>query len=176
MHGSATLTVVDAATLTGRLSTETANIAALQAQVPGYNTFAELATARTAMYRDNRVYAVMAPQVFEVIEADSIAAEVTTMRANEASLQAAVTSLVGQSGYRTAAAHYEGFVSAVNEAAGISARIDARVIAEMPSNYPGSTRVFVFASHRLFDAQIDLAHASYDESIIGLASGGVSGT
>jgi cytochrome c oxidase assembly factor CtaG len=52
-------------TLQARLSTEEASINALVAKVPTDTTWAELDADRSAMYKDNRVYAVMSPQVFE---------------------------------------------------------------------------------------------------------------
>jgi hypothetical protein len=176
VKGATTLSTSDAATLEARLATETTNITTLQSQVSAATTAAELKTASTSMYVDNRVYAVMVPQVLEVIEADATSAQVTTMQGNEATLEASVTSLVGQPGYKNAASHYDAYVANVTHASVAADGVDASVIAQMPANFPGDTHVFVTASHRLLAAQIDLARASYDASIIGLASGGYTGS
>ena len=176
VKGATTLSAADSTTLTTRLATETSNIATLQSQVAAATTRAELKTASNSMYVDNRVYAVMVPQVLEVIEADATTAQVTTMQANEAALAASVSSLAGQAGYKDAEAHYEAFVANVTRASLLAQGVDATVIAQMPANFPRDTHVFVTASHRLLDAQIDLARASYDASIVGLASGGYTGS
>jgi hypothetical protein len=176
VKGATTLSTSDQATLEARLATETANITALQGQVAAATTGAELKTASRSMYVDNRVYAVMVPQVLEVVEADATSAQVATLQANEATLEASVTSLVGQPGYKDAAVHYDAYVANVTHASVAAQGVDASVISQMPANFPGDTHVFVDASHRLLAAQIDLARASYDASIIGLASGGYTGS
>ncbi|MCU1488902.1 MAG: hypothetical protein JWM85_307, partial [Acidimicrobiaceae bacterium] len=97
--GAKSLTSAHATLLNTRLSAETTNIAALAAKVPTDTTNAQLSADRSAMLSDNRVYAVMTPQVFQTIEADSISAQVTTLQADEAGLQSEVAALVGQPGY-----------------------------------------------------------------------------
>ena len=64
-------------------------------------TKAELNADRAAMFKDNRVYAVMSPQVFEMIEASVVASQVTVLQGNETTLQSEVASFVGLPGYRT---------------------------------------------------------------------------
>jgi hypothetical protein len=50
------------------------------------------------------------------------------------------------------------------------------VIAQLPGDFPRDTSVFVNANHKLLDADIALARANYNASIIGLASGGYAGS
>ena len=49
-------------------------------------------------------------------------------------------------------------------------------MAQLPQDFPGDTHVFVDANHQLLAADIALARANYDASIIGLAAGGYSGS
>jgi hypothetical protein len=172
---SKTLTLAHAAALNLNISTATTNINALVAKVPSDTTRTELNMDRASMFKQNRVFAVLTPQVFETIEADAIAAQVATFQANESALQASVNSLVGQHGYRNALNHYLAFVSSVNYALALTNRVTTAVLAQTPADYPGDTHVFVNANEKLLRADIALAHASYDESIIGLAAGGYTG-
>jgi hypothetical protein len=98
-----------------------------------------------------------------------------SLEANEPALQSSVTSLLGQHGYKNAFNHYVSFVKSVNQASVLSSDVTTAVLAQTPADYPGDTHVFVRANERLLNADIALAHASYDESVIGLASGGYTG-
>jgi hypothetical protein len=49
------------------------------------------------------------------------------------------------------------------------------VLDQTPQGFPGNTRVFVLQNRQILDANIALAYAAYDASIIGLASGGYTG-
>ena len=171
-----TLTSTHATILSNNVSTDTTNINALVLKVPNDTTLAELRFDQKAMYQQNRVYAVITPQVFQTIEADAIAAQVTTFEANETTLQTSVNDLIGQPGYKNALRHFEAFVRAVNNAANDSSRVDAAVLAQIPADYPGDTSVFVHANRELLNADVALAYASYDETIIALASGGYTGS
>jgi len=173
--GAKSLTAPHATLLNTRLGAETAAINALVAKVPTDNTRAELNTDRAAMLRDNRVYAVMTPQVIQTIEADSIAAEVATFQASEAALQAGVSSLSGQPGYQNALNHFLAFVRNVNRAQENSTNVAGAVLLQLPQDWPRDTHVFVQANHELLNAGVGLAYAQYDESIIGLATGGYTG-
>jgi hypothetical protein len=173
--GATSLTAPHATTLKASIATATTNIDALVAKVPTDTTNAQLAVDRASMLKENRVFAVLTPQVFLTIEADSIAAQVVTFQANESSLQGSVNSLVGQHGYTNALNHYVAFVKAVNVANAAASNITTAVLAQTPADYPGDTHVFVHANRELLRADISLAHASYDESVIGLASGGYTG-
>ena len=171
-----TLTAAHAALLNARITADTANVNALVAKVPTDTTVAELNTDRAAMLRDNRVFAVVTPQVFQTIEADGIALQVSTDEGNETSLQASVTSLIGQHGYTNALNHYMAFVRSVNAAATDSADVTTAELAQTPADYPGDTHVFVHANGELLNADLALAHAAYDVTVIGLASGGYTGS
>jgi hypothetical protein len=174
--GATSLTTAHAALLSSRLTSESASIAALVAKVPTDTTLAELNTDRAAMLQDNRVYAVMTPQVFETIEGDSIAVQVTTDTASEPTLQTSVSALVGEPGYQTALNHYNAFVKSVTSASLAVTDVETTELAQTPADFPGDTHIFVNANKRLLNADIALAHASYDASVIGLASGGYTGS
>ena len=173
--GATSLTAPHAVTLKASIATVSANIAALVAKVPTDTTNAQLAVDRASMLKENRVFAVLTPQVFLTIEADGIAAKVVTLQANESALQGSVNSLVGQHGYTNALNHYVAFVKAVNVANAAASNITTAVLAQTPADYPGDTHIFVHANRELLRADLSLAHASYDESVIGLASGGYTG-
>lgn len=170
-----TLSASDASTLAARLTTETSSINTLVVTVPTDTTMTELRKARKTMIEGNRVFAVLTPQVFEVIEADSTASQVTTLQAGEAALQSSANSLAGEPGYRNAVNHYDRYVTAVNRAALDSAHVSETVIAQMPDDFPRDTHVFVSANRQLLTADVALAHANYDADVIGLASGGYTG-
>jgi hypothetical protein len=173
--GSKTLTAPHAVTLNANIGTATTNINALVTKVPTDTTQAQLTTDRASMLQQNRVFAVLTPQVFQTIEADAFGAEVLTDQSNEAALQSSVNSLAGQHGYTNALNHYVAFVRAVNNASIDSNKVATDVLAQTPADYPGDTHVFVTANHQLLNAGIALAHASYDANIIGLATGGYTG-
>jgi hypothetical protein len=170
------LTSSDASTLAAGLSTATANITGLLAQVKADTTMAELRAAQKSMIQGNRVFAVLTPQVFEVMEADTVAAQAATLQSGEAALLAEIDTLQGQPGYANALKHDTAYVAQVNLAAADSAHVSTVVIAQQPQDFPGDTHVFVNANHQLLTADIALARANYNASVIGLASGGYSGS
>jgi len=164
------------AILQARLLTEGTSINALIAKVPTDTTRAELNADRAAMLKDNRVYAVMSPQVFEMIEASVIANQVTTMQGNEATLQSETASIVGLPGYKNALNHYNNYVARLSNWSTKIVSVESIVLAQTPQGYPGNTKVFVAQNHQILDANIALAYAAYDASIIGLATGGYTGS
>ena len=170
------LTPSDASTLAARLTAATANINTLLAQVPKDTTMVELRAAQRIMIQGNRVFAVLTPQVFQVIEADSVAAQATTLQSGEAALLAEIDTLAGQPGYANALRHDTAYVADVNLAAADSAHVSTVVIAQLPQDFPADTHVFVNANHQLLAADIALARANYNASVIGLASGGYTGS
>ncbi len=170
------LTPSDASTLAARLTAATANINDLLAQVPKDTTLLELRAAQRAMIQGNRVFAVLTPQVFQVIEADTVAAQASAMQSGEAALLAEIDTLEGQPGYANALKHDTAYVADVNLAAADSAHVSMVVIAQLPQDFPADTHVFVNANHQLLAADIALARANYNASIIGLASGGYTGS
>lgn len=170
------LSTSDASTLAARLAIETTSIDSLVASVPNDTTFAELRSARRTMVEGDRVFAVETPQVFEVIEADAIASQVVTFESAEPTLEAAVSSMVGEPGYRNARSHYRNLVRAVSDASRLSAHVGTAVIAQLPSDFPHDMGIFVQGNRHLLAADVALAHASYDETIIGLSSGGYTGS
>ena len=173
--GATTFSANAASTLEARLSTEESSIDSLIAKVPTDTTFAELRADRAAMLKDNRVYAVMSPQVFESIEASLVQVQVTTMQGNEPTLQTEVASLSGLPGYQNALNHYNSYVARLSNWSTKIVTIETVVLAQTPQGFPGNTSVFVAENHQVLDANIALAYAAYDASIIGLAAGGYTG-
>ena len=170
------LTASDTSILQARLSTEESSIGALVTKVPTDTTKAELNADRAAMLKDNRVYAVMSPQVFEMIEASVVASQVTTMQGNESTLQSEAASLVGLPGYKNALNHYNNYVTRLSNWSTKIVTVEGVVLAQTPQGYPGNTKTFVAENHQILDANIALAYAAYDASIIGLATGGYTGS
>ena len=174
--GASSLTANAATTLQARLSTEESSINSLVAKVPTDTTKAELNTDRAAMLKDNRVYAVMSPQVFEMIDASVVASRVTTMQGNESTLQSEVASILGLPGYKNALNHYNNYVARLSNWSTRIVTVEGVVLAQTPQGYPGNTKFFVAKNHEILDANIALAYAAYDASIIGLATGGYTGS
>ena len=162
--------------LQARLLTEESSINSLIAKVPTDTTRAELNADRAAMLKDNRVYAVMSPQVFEMIEASVVANQVTAMQGNESTLQSETASIIGLPGYKNALNHYNNYVARLANWSTRIVNVEGIVIAQTPQGYPGNTKIFVAQNHRILDANIALAYAAYDASIIGLATGGYTGS
>ncbi len=169
------LTAAHAAALNADVAAALANINALIAKVPTDTTNTELRADATEMVRKNRVFAVLTPQVFLTIESDSVASGVASLQGEESNLLAAVNGLVGQHGYKNAFNRYTQFVTLVNRASLDATDIATRVLAQTPANFPGDTGLFVHANRALLGANIELARANYDASIIGLAAGGYTG-
>ncbi|HVA53544.1 MAG TPA: hypothetical protein VNF05_08515 [Acidimicrobiales bacterium] len=170
-----TLSASASTTLQARLSAEESSINALIAKVPTDNNRAELNADRAAMLKDNRVYAVMSPQVFEMIEASVVASQVATLQTNEAVLQSEVSSIVGLPGYKNALNHFDNYVKRLSNWSIRIVTVEGVVLAQTPQGFPGNTRFFVAENHDILDANIALAYAGYDTSIIGLATGGYVG-
>jgi hypothetical protein len=174
--GATLLTASNATTLQARLSTEESSINSLVAKVPTDTTNAELNADRAAMLKDNRVYVVMSPQVFEMIEASVVASQVTTMQSNESTLQSEAASLLGLPGYQNALWHYNNYVARLSNWSTKILTVEGVVLAQAPQGFPGNTKFFVAENHEILDANIALAHAAYDASIIALATGGYTGS
>jgi hypothetical protein len=170
------LTVTSMSTLQARLSTEQSTNNALIAKVPTDTTKAELNADRSAMLKDNRVYAVMSPQVFEMIEASVVARQVTTMQGNESTLQSETTSIVGLPGYKNALNHYNNYVARLSNWSARIVTVEGVVLAQTPQGYPGNTKIFVAQNEQILNANLALAYAAYDATIIGLATGGYTGS
>jgi hypothetical protein len=170
------LSASDSSILQARLLTQESSISSLTAKVPTDTTRAELNADRAAMLKDNRVYAVMSPQVFEMIEASVVASQVTTMQGNEATLQSETASVVGLPGYKTALNHYNNYVARLSNWSTKIVTVESVVLAQTPEGFPENTKIFVDQNHRILDANIALSYAAYDASIIGLATGGYTGS
>jgi len=173
--GAKSLIAAHAATLSANVSSALTNINALVTKVPTDTTNVELRTDEISMVKQNRVFAVLTPQVFLTIEADNVAGEVTSLHGEEPSLLSTVNGLVGQHGYTNALNRYTDFVKLVNRASLDATDVAARVIAQTPAEFPDDTGLFVHTNRAFLDANIVLAHANYDASIIGLSSGGYIG-
>jgi hypothetical protein len=170
------LSVSASSILQARLSTEVTSIDALIAKVPTDTTKAELNADRAAMLKDNRVYAVMSPQVFEMIEASVVANQVTSLQGNEPTLLSETQSIVGLPGYKNALNHYNNYVARLLNWSTKIVTVEGVVLAQTPQGYPANTKIFVAQNHQILDANLALAYAAYDANIIGLATGGYTGS
>lgn len=174
--GAKSLTSAHVTLLDTRLAAEKTSIEALVTKVPTDTTTAQLKADATTMLADNRVFAVMSPQVFETIGGDAVLAATSTLSLEQASLLSEVTSLAGDPGYNNANNHYQDFVRRI---AGVSTSIAAdevNELAQTPQGYPGNQHVFEQTNRDILKANISLAYATYDASIIGLATGGYTGS
>jgi hypothetical protein len=97
------------------------------------------------------------------------------MQGNEPTLQTEVASLSGLPGYQNALNHYNSYVARLSNWSTKIVTIETVVLAQTPQGFPGNTSVFVAENHQVLDANIALAYAAYDASIIGLAAGGYTG-
>ena len=176
VSGATSLTPAHAALLSARIATEQANINALVIKVPTDTTNAQLNSDRAAMYQDNRVFAVMTPQVFETINADSAAAQLATLQKNEATLATEVSSLTGQPGYQNAVNHLNNYMTRIGRESTTLSNLVISVLAQQPSGYPGNQHFFVRANHEILQADVAIAYANYDASVIALATGGYTGS
>jgi hypothetical protein len=173
---SGTLTPAHATLLNGSITTAIANSQALNARVLIATTHGELNTDRNKMVLNNRVFAVLTPQVFQVIDADTVVKQVAGYRANEPSLQADVNDINGRHGYKEALEHYTAFVRNVNTAARDSVAVSTTVLNQTPTKYPKNADVFVKANTKLLAADKSLAQSTYLAGLIGLESGGYAGS
>ena len=173
---SKTLDPTHASVLTARLTSETSSISGLIAKVPTDTTQAQLNADRQAMLQDNRVYAVMSPQVFETISADAAMSQLVVLQAEEPQLAGEVASIVGQPGYKNALRHDQNFVVRIANQTAALTTVVTNVLAQQPSNYPGDQSFFAHANVRIRDANVAIAYANYDASVIALATGGYTGS
>lgn len=168
------LTPSDQASLEQKLTQATTSIDGLVQSVPG-DTRAQLRAARRTMIRDNRVFLVLTPQVYEVVESDTVASEADGLAAQEPTLLGEVNQSSGKAGYKNALGHYNRYVAAVKRAQAETGRVSDSLLAQTPERFPRDRRVFVRANHRILAASDALAKAGYDETIIALATGGYTG-
>lgn len=174
-NAGTSLSTVHINLLSARLGTEQTSINGLITKVPGDTTWAELNSDNRAMLADNRVYAVMTPQVFETIWGDVVLTNATSLNLEKSTLQGEVTSLLGDPGYNNALNHLNNFVRKVSNVTTDIPNVEARELAQSPTGYPGNTHVFVNSNEAIRDANIALADADYDASVIALATGGYTG-
>ena len=168
VKGSANLSPSDKSFLTGELATETSNIATLISDVPGDTTVAELQTHATAMVQDNRVFAVVTPQVRDSITADNELALDVTMSATGTSLSAALNARSTDPGYNNALQRFNKMVKVLTTTSTNASAVDALVLQQTPAGYPGNQHVFSKASDELARGAQDLAQAAGDNVMIQL--------
>lgn len=172
---SATLSPTHAKLLDARLANASSDLSALSAKVRADISLSALRADRISMLNENRVFAVLTPQVFLTVNSDAVFAEIANFHSGEPALEASVMSLLGQSGYQNARAHYRRLVREVDRSTTLTTRALNEALEQRPSGFPRNTRVFVDANRRLLAAGRSLAQADYDESVIGLATGGYRG-
>jgi hypothetical protein len=113
------------------------------------------------MLKDNRIYAVMSPQVFEMIDASVVARQIAMMQGSESTLQSKTTSLVGQPGYKNALSHYSNYVARPCNWSTRIAIVGRIVLAQTPQRFPGNTRIFAAQIHQILNANTALAYPAY---------------
>lgn len=169
------LTPSDQGALEQKIAASTTSINGLIQSVPT-DTLPQLRAASRTMIDQNRVFAVLTPQVYEVIASDTVAGQAATLAAEEPSLQAEVTAAQGQVGYRNAESHYSAFVRAVAAAQAGTTRVSANLLVQVPADYPRDRGLFVRSNRQILLAADALARASYDQTIVALATNGYTGS
>lgn len=175
VSAATTLTPSDQGILEQKIATSTTSINGLIQSVPN-DTMAQLRAADRTMIYQNRVFAVLTPQVYEVIASDTVAGQAATLYGQEPQLEADVTAAQGQVGYHNAESHYTAFVRAVATAQANTTRVSATLLAQVPQAYPHNRSVFVRANRQILAAAEALARAGYDKTIIALATNGYTGS
>jgi hypothetical protein len=160
VSSSTTLTTADSATLSASLSTETTNINDLIGKVPSDTTVAELRVDAQAMFKDNRVFVVMSPQVKLTIAADTVNAKAGTILANGPTITADLAARVADKGYARAEARFAYSTAKATVAQSSMTSVSAEVLAQTPSGWPGNAHVFVGAKLQILRGRADLVHAS----------------
>ncbi|MDA8290881.1 MAG: hypothetical protein M0Z33_04255 [Actinomycetota bacterium] len=169
------LTPGDQGALEQKIAASTTSINGLVQSVPA-DTLPELRAAYRTMIYQNRVFAVLTPQVYEVISSDTVAGQVSTFVAEEPALEAEVTTAQGQVGYRNAESHYAAFVSSVAAAQAETTRVSVTLLAQVPVDYPRDRALFVRSNRQILAAAEALARAGYDKTIVALATNGYTGS
>lgn len=175
VSAATTLTPSDQGILEQKIAASTTSINGLIQSVPNDNMVQLRAAYRTMIYQ-NRVFAVLTPQVYEVIASDTVAGQAATLYGEEPQLEADVTAAQGQVGYHNAESHYTAFVRAVATAQANTTRVSATLLAQVPQAYPHNRSVFVRSNRQILAAAEALARAGYDKTIIALATNGYTGS
>jgi len=166
VSSSTTLTSSDAAALQSSLSTETSNINGLIAKVPNDTTLSELRSDQQAMFRDNRVFAVMSPQVNLTIAADTVNANAGKILADDPAIEAALTARQADAGYARAEALLAYSTAKANVAETAMSGVSADVLAQTPAGWPGNEHVFVQARVEILRGRIDLVYSRADLRLV----------
>ncbi|MDA8295391.1 MAG: hypothetical protein M0004_02175 [Actinomycetota bacterium] len=169
------LTASDQGALEQKLASATTSINGLIQAAPN-DTLRELRSARHTMISANRVFAVLTPEVYEVIASDTVASQAAALAGEEPQLQAEVTAAQGQVGARNAIAHDRAFVRAVSFAQAKTAKVSSALVAETPQDYPRGRGLFIGSNRQILAASEALARASYDKTIVALATNGYTGS
>lgn len=169
------LTPSDQGALEQKLAASTTSINGLIQAVPSDDT-SQLRQARRTMIYQNRVFAVLTPQVYEVIASDTAASQAATLAAEEPALQDQVNADNGQIGYRSAETRYSAFVRSVSFAESATARVSSHLLAQTPQDFPRDRGVFVRSNREILSANYALARASYEKTLIALATNGYTGS
>ena len=175
VSAATTLTPSDQGVLEQKLAASTTSINGLIQSVPG-DTPRQLRTAYRTMISENRVFAVLTPQVYEVISSDTVAGQAAVLYAEEPQLETEVTAAQGQVGYHNAVTHYTAFVRSVAAAQSGTTRVSAALLAQVPQDYPRDRGLFVRSNREVLAAGEALARAGYDKTIVALATNGYTGS
>jgi hypothetical protein len=166
VSASTTLSASDAAALQSSLSAETSNIDALVASVPTETTIAELRADQQAMFRDNRVFAVMTPQVNLTIAADTVDANAGKILAGDPTIEAALTARQSDDGYARAAGLFAESTAHATVAQSAMTSQSATVLAQTAAGFPGNEHFFVQARIEILRGRIDLIRARADLGLV----------
>lgn len=175
VSAATTLTPSDQGVLEQKIAASTTSINGLIQSVPN-DTMAQLRAAYRVMIYQNRVFAVLTPQVYEVISSDTVAGQASALYGEEPQLQADVTAAQGQVGYHNAESHYIAFVRSVANAQADTTRVSATLLAQVPQSYPRDRSLFVHSNRQILAAAEALARAGYDKTIVALATNGYTGS
>jgi hypothetical protein len=175
IQGSRTLEPAHARDLNALSTTADLDVNNLVAKVEIDTTPAELSADATAIDNLRSLFAVLAPQVSETLEADDEQQEYNTVNGDLAALQSSLDALQGTPGYQAALSGYQDQASSVRAAQRILTHIATRVLTQSASGFPRNTAVFTEAAANLETVQTDLTRAYHDETVIGLSFGGYSG-
>lgn len=173
---STTLGVNDSSLLAARVAAATSSLDRLRTRLETARPGTALRALRRAANADKKALSVLTSQVIEVIEADAVGAKLASLRGDERTLDAEVASLVGQPGHQLAASRLKDLRGLVSRAAAGIARVPGTLLAQVPGHFPENRKVFVRANRIVLRANLLLARAGYDESVIALAAGGYTGS
>ncbi len=154
------LSAAHGAILDARLASETASINGLLAKVEQDTTAGQLRADASTMFRDDRVYKVMVPQVRVATAADDLSATASSLAAREVPVGSALAVRSSLRASAPARRAYGSYVAATGRAEAALAGLADGVLALVPQDYPHTNAVIDAARGRLADARAAIGVAS----------------